>query len=780
MMTALVLLTLALPAVAAVTVDCAYWHVDIGGQYAWSESAPGLADFARTHERAGLLKVFVRNDGPAPATVEARTLNGADLEALRTGDRHEVIWWRTWPNPVPPGALAEVAVRLRYPLTEDPVLGIDADGAPLEVTVPATPPPFRIETVGWEDGGGRVTVVAQKIRDEPVEIVRVELDGADVTGRARIPTPGFFGDVCPIILDLETPLETGAFHTYKLISADGQAVACTLRTLDEFMRLGMYGASDLEANVKLGLNIGTHFHRQGRAALERYAAFGQRAAFHVNADPPAPDVRGHPAVYAYLLHDEPDCRDYGATDWPMPLRIGYHAMENVAHTRRCAEADPGKPVMITLNLTFKPANYFVYAQIPDIIAPDCYPIAIGTPLRWVREVTEVCRSAAGPRRVDMIPQVNFEDRQNREMKFRRPPFAGEVIIQYLYALGAGARGFDGWAWFDEKADWCHFYGAPNYPDVLDALRRTFRRLALLRPLILNAHPTDWARCDIETIWARTLVCGDEAMLVVLVNDDYDMLSDNFVQRPAEDLTITLPHVPWLDVGYAGLATEDGFTQAALDVTDDGLTVSLPRVQAGEIILLARDEAFARGLAARHEADLAGAALALLRGARHNQLEKAELAALKRHLPAMYPDYMLELAAPLSAYGVKDDTFINPGEVEYPGIEWWTEARPRGGEWKLSIDAARAGVPHTLYFQTARWWGGGYLRIEVADAAGNLVAEMERPPWEGPIPNVRVTFPAEGDYALRILHAGEGKPGGRLGRFIFVAPDTAPPLPGPPW
>ena len=112
LITALILLV-SLPAAADVCLDCAYYHMDVGGGYEWSEGAAGLADFAKTNRRAGILRVYLHNDGDEPVSVEAKTLDGVALEELRTSEKHEVIWWRTWPNPIPAGGRAE-AVRSLY------------------------------------------------------------------------------------------------------------------------------------------------------------------------------------------------------------------------------------------------------------------------------------------------------------------------------------------------------------------------------------------------------------------------------------------------------------------------------------------------------------------------------------------------------------------------------------------------------------------------------------------------------------------------------------------
>ena len=767
-------------AAAEIQVDGAYYHADVGGQYAWSEGARGLVEGSRTDRRSGLLKVYLHNRGAKPQAVEATTLNGTPLEKLRTNEEHEVIWWRTWPNPVPARGYAEVTVRMRYPLTDDAVLSLRAGEETLEATVPAAPPSFRIETIAWLDERRQVTVVAEQTprpaSDEPkaARIEKVLLDGRDVTGQSRILAPDFSHSICPIVIHLDKVLKTGSFHTYKLVAADGQAVACTLRTLGDFLRLDMYGAGDLEQNVKLGINDLTHFHTLDREALDRYARYGLRSAFHIGETPP-PDVRGHPAVYAYLLHDEPDCWDYSAEEWPHTMRIGYHAPDIVRNTKQCADADPTKPVMVTLDLTYKPANYYVYAQIPDIVQPDCYPLTIGQHLAWVREVTEVCRQSAGPRRVDIIPQVNWEDR-GEKMKYRRPPFPREIWIEYLYGLGAGARGFSGYEWYTES----NHHGAREYPDVMEAVGQAFRRFQLVAPLILQAHPTNIATCDDEKVWLKTLVCGPNAVLLVAVNDDYESLPADFAFRPKQQVEMRLPSLPWLKPTHAARVDDGRFTQVALEPADDGHKIVLPELDTGEVILVASTTELADQLLSRYARLRQEAAQTVVRAYQCDQRDKARGDTLVRYIIGRYAGHAVVASAILSGYGIENKRLWNPANERYNAMEWWTENTPRGGEWKVSIAEDRGGIEHTVYFQREAWYGGGYLRLEVMDAQGQLVMEQDRPTWTGPVPNLRVTFPAPGDYTIRLLHVGEGKPGGRLTRQIYVVPKTAAPLPDAAW
>ena len=112
-----------------------------------------------------------------------------------------------------------------------------------------------------------MTLVAQQMSSqlsdqaETTRLRKVVLDGQDVTHQARILAADFFHGICPVVLQLKKGLELGSFHTYKLVATNGTAVACTLRTLDGFLRLDMDGATDLEENVKWGSTTPPTFTR---------------------------------------------------------------------------------------------------------------------------------------------------------------------------------------------------------------------------------------------------------------------------------------------------------------------------------------------------------------------------------------------------------------------------------------------------------------------------------------------------------------------------------------
>lgn len=274
------------------------------------------------------------------------------------------------------------------------------------------------------------------------------------------------------------------------------------------------------------------------------------------------------------------------------------------------------------------------------------------------------------------------------------------------------------------------------------------------------------------MWARTLVCGLDAALVVLVNDDYESLPQDFRHQPQENVKVSMPALPWLKPGYAAIVG-DGKLEP-LKLTAQGFT--LPRLDTAEVVLLAKDGQMAVQLLARYAESQKQAGAALLRGAAYQQRLRAEAEETKRLIVGRYASFVHDATKPLAAYGAEEPAFFNPTNVQYAALEWWTEEQPRGGEWVVEVPAEQAGQKHTIFFQMSRWWGGGHLRVEVVGPNGEQVYAQDEPQWQGPVPNVTVALPAAGKYTVRILQAGGGKPGGRLSRSIYVVPESAGPLP----
>ncbi|MCP4641046.1 MAG: hypothetical protein GY851_11460 [bacterium] len=64
---------------------------------------------------------------------------------------------------------------------------------------------------------------------------------------------------------------------------------------------------------------------------------------------------------------------------------------------------------------------------------------------------------------------------------------------------------------------------------------------------------------------RTLICGEDTALVVVVNEAYRCDSEGFFPTPAQDVTITFPRLPWLTPQRVQRVMPEGFHKGFAEV-----------------------------------------------------------------------------------------------------------------------------------------------------------------------------------------------------------------------
>ena len=597
---------------AELKIDCAYWQQDIwassGGYYAkayeWTDGFAGLEQFPKPGEQAGTVHIFVANQSEAPVAprvTSVKPVGGGELL-----DTLELVWWRCLPSELAAGEMGQISVRLRSPQRRDLAVTVTTEGAPLQtVAVPVTLLPFRLQTVAWSQQGREVFLVAQATAPDPPAIRRVWLDGEDVTGRCRLLAPDFFAGVSPIVLRPPSPLRRGSLHTYQIEDAQGRKVGWTLRTVDDdgFVPLGIYAmywhpSHRIDRLIQLGFNAEASFHTKGRKVLDVLAAHGIRTFYYTFA--PAPEVRGHPALYCYCLKDEPDVADCRVSKLHITKRIGHHAPEMIRRYGECRKADPSIPASIVINMSLGPHNYYIYGQIADLFLPDHYALTLNQQLSRLFETNRYNWWAAGPRPVQFIMQVNYEDRPAK-MTYRRPPCAEEIYVQYLYALAGGARGFWGFMWPNEGVrPGTIFHGPVEYPKVRAALQNAHATLGPLLPLINQSHPLSLARADAAQVKLTTLLGGQHALLIAVINKTCESLPGDFRYQTLRNLEVRIPSTPWLQPNFVGRVDVGKMTALPLQHGEDGAaTAVLPELRAGALLLVTADADLPARLVDRH-------------------------------------------------------------------------------------------------------------------------------------------------------------------------------------
>jgi len=750
-------------AVGAVELDCAYYAPDRGTPYAWAENAKDIqAWFTDSYRAAGLACLYVRNEGPRPISAIALSWGGRTFDDLH--ESHDLIWWRMLPYTLPPGGVGEVLVRPRAALSAPVVVTASFDdGSTLSATIAPEPNPLRITTIGFSEDMREVFLVAECLDRQERRAGRVQMDGK-VADEARVLDPGSLCGACPIVLHVDEPLAYGSYHTFEVECEDGAVAAACVRAYGGWVPLGTYGYSQFELFAQNGCNGHNSFSAYSAGDLETLATLGMRGAMILGDRVPEAFMVGKPELFGLCPQDEPDVGDYFVEDVPMDLRPGALAMEMERRVRGYRETDPRTLTYITVDLTFKPANYFIYGPIADVLNPDCYPLMSDQDPRWVREVVETARHGAGPRPVTFTYQSGYIEPGDEETPTRRarPPFRGELRAMMHYAIGAGARGL--WNYIHCTEGKSH--GTTEFPDLWAAIGQTYRELGRIAPLIALAHPTQLATCEGPDMWVRTLLCGEDAIVLVCVNEAYESTAQSCTFHPRPETRVTLPRLPWFTPRAAWIAREGGLTAASID----GTTVTVPPFEDACVVVVSPDANLAKRLDARYDAWDTTVSRALLSLQRQRLRAQGDRAALVRRLLSEYADCVV-MGSPVGAYGSPAPSYWNPVKEQYPAFEFGENAEvdsgPKGAEWR--IEAAAAGARAVLYGMCGTWGRAGEWSVVGPDGEAVELTSHNGAFDAGTVLAIPVQFPTPGTYTVRFIQSGPGPVGGRVAHALFVVP-----------
>jgi hypothetical protein len=218
----------------SIAVDAAFYRPDRGTPFAWFEMAKGIENFHREQYRAaGLVEVYLRNDGKEPVSVERIFVNGKDVTEPEKGG--DVVWWRLRPNPIPAEGFGELLIRLREAPKEPTALEVQTSTKEtLRLKIQPALTPIRMEGLAFDEKGERIFAFVELVGEEKQRITRVLLDSEDVTKQTLILSPNFWFNVCPIVVRSPKRLAFGSFHYLRVDTDKGAKAAVLFRARDDF------------------------------------------------------------------------------------------------------------------------------------------------------------------------------------------------------------------------------------------------------------------------------------------------------------------------------------------------------------------------------------------------------------------------------------------------------------------------------------------------------------------------------------------------------------------
>jgi hypothetical protein len=520
---------------------------------------------------AGHVAVYVRNPAKTPLTITRLTIDDqtagrvwpTDRGFLEPGVREEYIevandqvaWYRVYPNPIPAGGMAEVIVRLVPEACEAERCSVGLHFAghdPVSATVPLSASCSALDYVGISDNlrevhvyvrrqtrtrwtGGGVTTGPQPTWNPGS--TRVEIDGRPVMAQVyRVFSRFIYAKV-----RLRRAWDYGSFHTVA-VAMDSDRRAAMMRALPTPPPIGIMGnLSDPVAGEYASHLFDAHLaFVPGRDALyDTLERHGLRGAYiyyrklrpeEEKHEPvyydQAEAIGNHterPSLWAYFLEDEPDGR-YHVTELPA-LSI---ARDVERANQFCRIMDPQHPTYLQIDHGSFPKGVYLYGSVPDYICAHAYRVGTEQVVSATRSHVEHLRAGSRPRPFYYL-NCGYSTNGTREFE------PDEMRLEVFTALAGGAKSFQ---WYPAHGD----RGLLEHPRMWRAVGEMNGVLHQVLPLTAIGTPVGRPRVEGGNVEGATILCGDDALVVVLVNRDFRAAPDSFSLVPARSVTVRA-HMP---------------------------------------------------------------------------------------------------------------------------------------------------------------------------------------------------------------------------------------------
>lgn len=528
-------------------------------EWQWNEGWPRVRQFfPRYFKPAATAHLFVQNTGNTALDITDVRFNGKPIDEVCTKADYAgpVIWYRSNPEVVQPGQFGMVYARLRTALDQPITMTVTAGGDTVSAEFGDNDlDDIRFGFVGFNDDIDRIYAYVENWTDGNLNLTGVRLDGSDVTNRCEVVNADFTGGPALIEIALEAPLANGSFHVLEATTAEGATAVSQIRARDSTYRLGAWqsGAEDCHAKF-----FNTMYHPQGypeeedwwegsseqKLGLLKTGSSTSEKAIRIVAKLPADKL-------IYNNVDEPDAHE--PPGLPYMSRCGINIMAKVEPAMRLQRRlDPHHDTTFVCNRTYAPLNWMTYGEVPDIFISDCYVPNrwMGYDLKAVYMQMRAMNAASSPRPCDLM----IWGCMNTGYNMKRSPTPEENDMVVHYAVGEGAKGlyyFCDWNSYPQIFEGGYFIGMRKTNMLWKNIGRMNAEITRIAPLLSKGHPFQIAESDNAQLYVRSLLCGKDNFVVVMVNRSHQIHSPTnnkgalqpFIY-PVEDATVSFNLPPW--------------------------------------------------------------------------------------------------------------------------------------------------------------------------------------------------------------------------------------------
>ena len=512
--------------------------------YLWSEGWSERDQFYPQHcHPAGSLHVILRNASKRSDTILLTHVDGAPIadvatsperagrviwyrvESPRLGspetgaDRNDAQWSQMEPAEVAPGGWAECSIRLRSLPKRAARLRFQlGSGGTLEAPVAIKAPRVRFESISFSSRIDRAFIYLRSLDGKRIGKGSVQLDGRNADRTSRWTQGTALGDFVLLDVKLQPPWESGSHHLIEVHLHDGQQLVQPVRAWDGYFAIGLYGVLEpdrVKAAKAHGINA---YFSGGISPMLDELSLNVVPAYNVGEG--RTRTAKQSGVLYYQNKDEPDAHDFTRGEaLPVMQRLGVNAQAEVLPLMRYQRArDPQTPNLLLVDNTYKPLQWYVYGQIPDIYCTDPYVPLNGRQVDYVPRALEAARDACTPRPLVSVLWACGLSGQGRRLG-DRPPTPEEERMMVFYAVGCGVKGIAYFIDLTATTGEGQFSGLSDNKPLWEEVERTNRDLAALAPHLSIGCPMAPPRAD-GNIWWRSLLCGPDHVVLIVVNQNH--------------------------------------------------------------------------------------------------------------------------------------------------------------------------------------------------------------------------------------------------------------------
>jgi tetratricopeptide (TPR) repeat protein len=519
------------------------------------------------------IRVYIRNDGDAPALVErldvgprelsvdddadAATASGGnavleqevrDYSYIARRTDGDIQWVRVLPNPIAAGAVGEVAISLWGVAPETPIRIVTRDGRTIEWLAREEEAPLRFSHIAFEPTGpGKTYVYVENTGETQVEPDRFTVNAETVGGFQSVLSAGTIrpGEKGCFIIRPTDPLKWGEYVSIGMTGKGGEKTAAVVRVMNLFPIASWSGDTRRELFFD-------------SADIRKRVPGAARAA-----------ETGVPCAEAYGIGNDPTCvgESYEA-----------NAREMMRETAARMSEDPAVPTIAHL---CKPSleAYGFFGGVPDMAFINPFTALFRAPFNPEASAgfLRAARAWCDPRPIAAMPEAFSEARRDmtpEEVSFITWGEIGESAKGVRYFADRGKEKFRGYA---------------EMAGVEKALARENLNLQLLKGFLRVSDTHAAVATDNGKVIAKSLLCGDKGLVVVLLNADHAEAEKSApLWTPVRNVRVRVaPDVARMTRGL--FAVEQGLEEVSFESDGEALVFTVPMIGVRRVFLLTFSE-----------------------------------------------------------------------------------------------------------------------------------------------------------------------------------------------